>query len=787
MRTWIRRAAALLVVMLLVPALYIAWIAWQAHGGLPRWEGEQQVAGLEGSVTIRRDAQGIPHIRAGSLRDAVFAQGFVHAQDRFWQLSLVRQRAAGRLSEWFGGVALRGDALQRMTGGEPRARRLFDVIPAEERKLLQAYADGVNAWLDSDLFRTPPEMRLLHVDAEPWRAEDVFLVYQQVHDTLSSWGNEVIRARVAANAADPAALDMFSIPEQPAPVILDPAQSALQDSATVKQGSFSDSWLLAGQHTASGQALLANDPQLPATMPNFWYLLRIELPDRTLAGATVPGLPGIAVGHNGRVAWAVTNAQIDVNDVALIERHPEDPTRYRRAASEPWQRFERETHRLKVRFADDQLLEIDRTPTGVVPPDGLLSMPVTRTQGAAAEFRFQSFEVDTSIAALLRLNQANDVLAAREALRDFSGPPLNFSMADDAGNIAYLAAGRLPDRVEPHARQVALAPEDDNDWEWRPAEDNPATLNPPSGRIVTANQRIAGDDHPFYLSDLWAAPDRALRIHRMLDLSQEHDRESFVQMQSDTLSPVAADLLPALLRTVPATPEDAALLARLADWDARFEPGKVAPLVFLTWAELLARRVLDDELGPAASLRRGNFAPLRAALLGGQSQWCDDIGTPDRQEECAELLTETLGEGRRLLAEAYGDDPDRWTFADRQVTRLPHQGLAGWPLLDGWFSRSVAVPGGPESLFINHLSGDSAPRFTDTQFTSSYQAVYDLSDLSRSVFMMSGGPSGHFASPYYENLTPRWIGGERFELNAGSVGQGSPLLALNPKGQSASD
>jgi len=329
---------------------YIGLTLWRAHGGVPDWDGSFEVTGLDGPVEILRDGNGVPHLFASSERDALFAQGFVHAQDRLWQMALNRQTLSGRLSEWMGPLALHSDRVSRILGHSEMAERLWAQFPADERELLEAYAAGVNAWLESPEFKRPPEMVILHVRPERWRPEDSFIVYRGVHQVLSGYGQEPASARYALLAEHVDALDMINTSNQPVPTIIPPVDdTSLQPALPGKERGFSNSWLVSGAHTASGLPLLANDPQLPATLPNLWYLVHSSVDGQSVVGAGLPGIPGVGIGHNGRVAWGVTNAMIDVNDIALIEVHPDDEGRFRRGPGEPWQAFETRSEQIRVR------------------------------------------------------------------------------------------------------------------------------------------------------------------------------------------------------------------------------------------------------------------------------------------------------------------------------------------------------------------------------------------------------------------------------------------------------
>jgi penicillin amidase len=757
--------AILVAGVLLLASAYAGITLWRAHGPAPDWNGDVAIQGLDGAVEILRDENGVAHIFAATPRDAYFAQGFVHAQDRFWQMAIARQTQAGRLSEWFGATMRNQDRANRLQAGEHLADRLWADFPAEEKPLLEAYAAGVNAWLDSDNFRRPPEMTILHVAPERWTARDSFLVLRSIHGLLSGYGGEVGRARAIQNAASPVAVEWIDgLARRITPIVEGPGQMPVQQpTRSRKDGEFSNSWALSGAHTKSGLPLLANDPQLPATTPNFWHLMHLSIAGRSVVGATMPGIPGVILGHNGRIAWGATAALTDANDVALVEGDPDDPTRFRRGPDAPWETFATRPQTLRVRFGRNFEEPIRSTDTGFIVPPDLQSLPFSDAPYALAEYRLLGHDRDRSIAAILRLNQATTAAEAVLALEDFEGPHLNVTIADVEGTIAYTMAGVIAVRPQAHATTVGFGPDDANQWTRLPYAENPRIVNPASGRIVTANQTIIGPEYPHYLGDLFADPVRAERINEVLDARATHDVDSFHAMQRDSLSPIARELAPLLLQAKPANEADARLVRVLRDWDYRFELNSPAPAIYLTWAAMAGSKIGDDELGDFGRGFDVGDRFLVDVLSGPRSHWCNDI-TTEAVETCAALVTAALTEARLALEAAYGADPATWTWGAVAEVEVPHLGFGQLPVLGNMFSQRTPLAAGPEALFLTAVSTDAQARFDRTSVASSYQVIFDLSALDQSRFMMVGGQSGHFRSPYYNNLTPRWAAGERFMI-----------------------
>jgi penicillin amidase len=768
-RSTLKRVAligtALLALIILVPAAWVAVTLLRASGGVPVWEAAVDVTGVAGPVEILRDENGVPHIFADSERDAFFAQGFVHAQDRLWQMMAGRQALSGRMAEWMGAAALRGDRLNRALMYAATAREDYERLPAEDRALLDAYADGVNAYLEGDLYRRPPEMVVLHVRPEPWEPHDALLTLRGVYSVLLSFGQELTAQRYTLHASAPRAIAALEPPPLEHVPIIETGATASAAALPVKEKSYSDSWVVTGEFTTTGKPLLANDPQLSSTMPNFWYLVHMSIDGANRVGGTLPGMPTIAVGRTDRIAWGVTNGMVDQADLMLLHGDPQDRDRYRRAGTDQWQQFETREEVFEVRFGEPFRETFRRTPTGIIMPPDILLQPVTVDPDAHLEARLVYLETDLSWGALLRLNRARDVRAAHAALATYTGPSLNFTLADVDGGVGYVSAGRYVRRAPDAARIIDYAPRDSSAWTPVPYAENPQSFAPVNGRFVSANQPPVGADFGYYLSDFWAAPYRTLRIHELLDAAPKHDIESFTAMQRDTLSVPARWAVPRLLAMAPAdvSAVESVMLEALRDWDYRFNADAAGPTVFLTWIRAFHEELARDELGEML-WRSGAGEPLPSIVFqvldGRQEDWCANVESP-ASGDCDAVLRRSLAIASGQLEEALGPDAAYWRWDDATAIEHPHGSFAGLPILGSMFSRTSNYPGGPDTLMILYVDVSTAPRFTESLSTSSLQAIYDLADLDRSRFMISTGQSGHFRSPFYDNYLARFAAGER--------------------------
>ncbi len=772
---WALRALGALVVLL---ALVLGGAVWWLRGSLPQTEGTLAIAGLAASVEVFRDGDGMVTIRAQSEADGARALGYVHAQDRLWQMDFMRRAGAGRLSELVGPATLPYDRLMRSLGLYRVAEANLEILPPETRALLDAYAEGVNAYLENPPRAWPLEFYLLAppfgYQPEPWRPADSLVWGRLMALRLAgNWSDEILRARLAKRL-NPEQID-FLWPDTPAglpstiPGLADlleglPLGQMAQGTVwTPAASQASNSWVVAGSRTRSGAPILANDPHLSLTAPGQWYLVRIETPGLTLTGATAPGLPFVVFGHNGRIAWGFTNTHGDAQDFFIEKLVPGDPGRYQ--TPDGPRAFETREETIRVAGAEPETLTVRSTRHGPVISDvaprardaaGDTTAPETVLALAWTALRGD----DRSGAAFHAMNRARDWPEFRAALRDFHSPQQNIVYADTSGAIAFAAPARVPIRKAGDGR--APVPGWSGDFDWTgvvPFEALPMTLNPPSGRLVAANNKIVPDDYPYLIAADWPDHYRATRIHEMLDQAGPLTPEAAAAMQQDTFSLGARELLPLLLETAPASARGRQALTLLAAWDRRMERGQTAPLIFHAWIRELNRLVFADELGPLFAGFQRPKMDLLARVLKEGATWCNDITTPAR-EDCGGQAARALEDALDLLEARFGPPLEDWRWGDAHVARFPHPILSRLPYFDRLFGFEVETDGGNHTLNKAgvRVSGPPETLFADIHGPG-YRAVYDLADLDRSRFMIATGQSGNPFSPHYGNLARRWRDG----------------------------
>ncbi len=696
-RRWaLRLAVGLPLALVLAVAAALLWL----RSSLPQLDGELRLAGLAGPVEILRDRYGVPTIRAGGAADAAFGLGYVHAQDRFAQMEMMRRGGAGRMSEIAGSATLGLDRYARGLGLMQQARGQAAALAPERRRIAEAYAAGVNAWLAARSGALPWELALLFYEPEPWRIADSMLWGRiMAFRLIGNWRAEALRARLADRLTPEQIDDLWP-------------QAAVDDPVTLPGlGSSGGSNVWA----AGDIPTLANDPHLGFTIPNIWYLARIETPDGVLAGATAPGVPFMVLGHNGSIAWGFTTPYTDTADVVT---RPDVVS------------IRRET--LAVRWGDAAHLELRQTRSGVVASDFSDALP----DGWAVEspaFR----DDDRTPEALGRLNEARDWPGFVAALRLFHSPQQNIVFAD-SGRIGILTPGRVP------LRRGGFTVSDKNGWSgFIPFDELPRRVDPPSGRIVNANNRLVDDAYPHYLGREWEAPYRAARIETLLDAGAGH-----ADIQNDTVSLSARALLPHLLAAVPDV--------RLRAWDGDMDRRRPEPLIYMAWVRAAMRAVFADELGPHFQAWWAYRPLVLHRVLRDRPAWCDDTGTAET-ETCQDRLALAHRRAVAFLQERYGAETPPWGEAHQ--ARFSHPIAGRIPLLRNLVDREIATGGGPTAV------NRAGVRFRDAQhpFRNShgpgYRAIYDLADLDKSQFIQAVGQSGNPFSPHYDDLMELWRDG----------------------------
>tara|TARA_B100001964_G_scaffold232591_1_gene288579 strand:+ start:929 stop:3385 length:2457 start_codon:yes stop_codon:yes gene_type:complete len=812
-RSSVQILVLILAVFLLLGGAGLLWL----RTSLPQTEGEITLPGLTAPVTVTRDTHGIPWIEANTQNDAYFALGFVHAQDRLWQMDIMRRTGAGRLSEILGSDMLPRDRLARALGLARLAKAGLEHLSLPMRDSLESYSNGVNAYLATRTGTLPPEFIILSYEPEPWKPVDSLIWGKLMALWLSSnRREELLRSRLATKLNTPLLEDLWMSSQQSGVTKADtgnPGANAATQTAPSNRTSLSfsklghlfdglwtnglwhasskpkeflsasNNWVLSGRHTKSGIPLLANDPHLWMSMPGVWYLARLTTPERDLAGATAPGVPFTVLGHNSHIAWGFTTTHSDTQDFFIERLDPEKPGLY--LTPEGPRSFLTRYETISVRGDQDEVLELRETRHGPVISDILEDADIDPGHVLALADPAQRSD-DLTAQAIYHLNMARNWREFTAAIKDFHSPQQNIVYADVAGNIGFYAPGRLPLRKDGDG--TAPVPGWNGDFDWTgfiPFDQLPHALNPPSGRAVTANQKIVEDGYPHLLSAKWRAPYRARRIHERLSAEEKHDLESMTTIQHDSVSLMARDILPLMLSIKGNDPDSSKALALLQDWDAVMDRNRPEPLIFSSWLEHLQKRIAADELGDLYDdihrIRPGFLTAVLAGRTFSGHDWCDD-GRTVEMETCAYQLILALGDATTALRKAYGNWIETWRWGDAHRLSFSSPLLSRLPLLGTLAATIVETDGGNETVNRGaYKSNESGTIFTHFHGPG-MRAVYDLSKLEDSLFMIAPGQSGNVYSHYFNDLVIPWRDGHyvMFPSATNMTGKTVARLYLKP-------
>ncbi len=786
-RRWVLRSLGIIFALLILAG--IGAYFWQ-RGSLPKLSGETAVAGLGQAVSISRSPEGLVFIKAESEADAAFAMGYAHAQDRLFQMDTMRRLVAGRLSEVIGPQTLSYDKMFRTLGLYRLAEENLKHLSPATVAALESYAAGVNAFLETRDGPLPMPFTALGYTPDPWQPADSVAWGRAMALVLSSnYQDELLRARLLALIPGDKVKQLF--PDWPdwAPTSV-PSLQAMEQRGLLeglievlpweigpKQAS--NAWAVAPSRSTTGGALMAGDPHLSLRAPGDWYLARIETPGLTLAGATAPGLPLMIFGHNGQLSWSFTTTYSDTQDIFIEEVDPNDPTRYR--TKDGWQSFDSRKETILVEGEDPVTITVRKTYHGPVISDVVEEAQELAKENQVLALAWTALDADDRTAdGLFRLNKAADVPQAISALQLLESPQQTIVLADTRGSIALVAPGRVPIRKAGNGLLPVPGAEGEYDWIGEiPYEALPRAVDPPSGVLLTANNKLVGDDYPYLIAAHWAYPDRARRIEEMLAEKEVWSPDDMRQMQLDVLSLGASYLVPRLVQAhLPAEAE--AAVGRLRSWDFHMEMDRPEPLIYSAWLRALERQLLRDELGEVFPELATGDAWRVFNLLGADSLWCDDVATT-AVETCDQQIVAALEIALKELVDDYGEDVGAWQWGKAHYASFVHPVLGFIPLVSEWTAITLPTPGGQDT--VNRAGSDYArplhKAFVD-RHGPGFRGVFDMADPDASGVIIAMGNSGNIFSRYYGNLVETWRDGGLLRLPA-QPPEESQTLRLLPK------
>jgi penicillin amidase len=773
---------AVLVVVLLVGVIGFGYLTYLVRRPWPDVDGTVRLDGLDARVTVIRDSWGVPHIYAATSHDLFFAQGYVHAQDRFWQMEFSRRAGTGRLAELLGPSALESDRFIRTLGWHRTAAQELEGLDEDVRSVLQAYAEGVNAYVRDHEGRLGLEFSLLELsgvsfDIQPWTPYDTLTWAKVMAWSLGgNMGEELLRAHIVDRLGT-SAVDVL-MPSYPAhhPVIvphsldrqsLDAVPEAAMRRTHILGGreyTGSNNWVVAGSRTETGMPLLANDPHLFIQMPSIWHEVGLHCEPAgphcpfNVTGVSFPGSPGVIAGHNDRIAWGVTNVDPDVQDLFIERVHPDDPNRYEYEGE--W--LEMEIVREEIHVAGQEepvVVNVRITRHGPIIND-IVSVPDEEWAFGwqPLALSWTSLQPGTLMQSVLYLDRAHDWDAFRMALAYWDAPSQNFVYADVEGNIGYQATGRIPIRASGDG--TLPVPGWSGEYEWVdviPYDALPRSFNPPEGYVVTANNAIVEPDYPYLISTSWAPGYRARRIVDMIEELTPLSSADFQTIHGDGCALYALEILPYLHDLSPDAPRLEEALALLQGWDGDMARESAAAALFASFQIHLAQRTFSDELGEElmGDARTQAMIAIPDLLAQPHAPWFDDITTPETETR-EEILLQALQDAVEELTDRLGRNVARWSWGELHTARFENQGLgqSGIGPVERLFNRGPVQAGGGLAT-VNATSYNANQPYTVLALPS-YRQIVDLGDLSRSLSMHTTGQSGHPFHPHYADMIEPW-------------------------------
>jgi len=794
---WLLRIVSAVLALSLLAGLVLYWFLSRS---LVDYSEDFTLSGLDGPVEIVRNNDSVPHIFGQSDHDVYFALGFTHAQDRLWQMTMLRRTAQGRLSELFGARTLPVDELLRRLDLYGLALQSVKAQDAETLAALQAYSDGVNAWIGQvnagARGRGAPEFWLFSPEISAWAPADSIAILKLMALQLSSHAsNEVLRAQLSLVMSperladvlpeDPgkgvAALPQYSelipgalpgLPVKTAALPLDPMPAPGMAGA-------SNAWAAEARRSAAGGALLANDPHLGFTAPTIWYLARLELSSGGVIGGTIPGVPAVLIGRSDQMGWGLTTAYLDDQDVVIEKLNPENPGEYA-LPDGTWAKFDSRQTIVTVKDAEPVTLTLRWSRNGPVLPGTHFNLGAVTPAGHVAALSWTALSrEDTSMTAAIRLMRAQTVAEALEDGRLHVAPAQNLMLAGPDG-IAMQVIGAMPMRDPAHPSQGRLP---SPGWNAAvgfkgtfPYEENPRFTNPDSGILGNTNNKTVDRPFPAHVSYLWGDTQRIRRWLTLMQTREVHTRESFIEAQLDTVDPTSRLLLPLIgadlwYTGTPAaegTPERLRqrALILLAEWNGEMNEHMPEPLIATAWIRAVMDRLIRDELGPMAdSFTHPDpiFIERVYRNTGGASAWCDVIQSA-AVETCTDIARDALDEALLRLTETYGPNLESWRWGDAHQATHDHAVLGEVPFLKWFVNIRQSTSGGDDTLMRGRTAGEGPNPYLNVH-GAGYRGVYDFADPDSSVFISATGQSGHPLSRHYDDLGELWRRGEYIPMS----------------------
>ena len=766
---------------------------------IPNYQEEIRTSEIKDEITILRDNYGIPHIFSISENDSFFALGYTHAQDRLWQMEFMRRLSQGRLSEILGQRFLESDTLVRTLNIYNLAKNSLPFQDQDIIQKLESYSRGINLRLRQisidGLGRGAPEFFLHSKTISPWTPTDSlailkFLSFQYSGKIYS----EILRAKLKLSGLSnkmiyelleetgkTQKLKSSSLSNEYSYLF---AQKKIHSSSgnflhfdSLEKGGASNIWAVSPKRSAHNATLAATDPHIPLTSPSLWMLAHIAHKDNYIFGGTIPGIPAILIGKNKNFGWGWSSTFADDQDLYIEKIDPNNNKKYLSSLKNQVQSKEIKSRQVIIEIKDlpGKTITVQETDNGPILPDTFPGLKDIVPPGHMAAISWPGFDVnDRSLGALINLMYSSNVKNAKDKLIDFHSPIQNFLLVDKE-NIAIQVAGKIPLRSKSHATKglyPSLGYIPDNAWTgYITYQSNPFILNPPSGMVANTNNKIIDREFPNHISYEWGDSQRILRLTNLLEKREFHTAQSFIDIQTDTISITARILLPLLGKDLwyqdTFKPDDSKnelrriALNLLAEWNGNMRVHDPEPLIFAAWLDAFQKRIISDELGEFAKeiyKARPLFLEKVLRNVDNAAKWCDVVQTP-QIETCEIIAKKSLDDSLAWLSLKFGPRVESWRWGDSHMSFHRSETLGRIPLIS-YFSNIVQeTSGGQNTLMSGEFVGYGDNPYIQNR-GSGLRAIYDFGEGNNSLFILSTGQSGNPVSRHYDDMVGMWKLGE---------------------------
>ena len=816
-----------------------------AQKSFPQIDGEIQLDGLNGPVDIYRDPMGIPHIYAATQHDLFFAQGYVHAQDRFWQMDAWRHIGSGTLSEMFGSGQVETDTFLRTLGWRITAEQEYAGLDADSKAIIDSYTEGVNAYLkDHDKTALSLEYAILGLLSPDYKIQAWTPIHSLTWGKAMAWdlrgnmGEEIERAVLLKTLTPEQVAELFPAYPKDHPVIVNnigdgtSANSAMQPKAfdipdeTLRalehnaslldlalgpagDGIGSNSWAISGSRTSTGRPLLANDPHLGIQMPSIWYQAHLECKPITdacpynVAGFTFAGVPGIIIGHNDHIAWGFTNVGPDVMDLYIERVNPDNPNQYE--VNGEWVDFETRTETIQVVGGETVDMTVRLTRHGPVISESYGPLKNENTDNDPEFFPFKeragvelpeqyvialkwtALAPSTPFKAIWGFDRAQNWDDFREAAQNFHVPAQNLLYADVDGNIGYQMPGDIPMRA--NGDGTVPVPGWTDEYEWTgfvPFEELPYTFNPVDGYIATANNQVPPSDYSYLITYDWDYGFRAQRIVNLIENAPDKIDIAYMQLiQGDSFDSNAPLFVPIILQMDELSDNQANAQNALKDWDYQNRADSTGAAVFNAFWRHFLQNTFNDQVPEERYYPDGGSRWNEIMRhMDENSAWWDDKTTTDVTETRADTLRKSFEQGVAELEKMLGNDPTKWNWGEMHASTFRNGtlGESGVPPIEALFNRGPFPTSGGEAIV--NATGWSVQDGYETNWLPSMRMIVDLGNLNNSVTVHTTGQSGHAYHPHYIDMAEMWANIQYYSMSWDQnevVSQMEGHLVLTPK------